>query len=272
MVALFDVSGGVLLAHKYENTDPTGLLASEKYDGVRAIWDGSQLKSRSNKNFYAPDWFLQLLPSDHALDGELYIKRGSFENTFSVVSKKIPVDDEWKQIKYMLFDLPSSSEKPFENRLSELHDIIPRSNSRLQVAKHTLVKSREHMDTMLRDILSKGGEGIMLRNPASMYQQKRTKNLLKVKPNDDAEAVIVGMVEGKGKDSGRLGALEVVLKSDNSIKFKIGSGLTDQLRENLWSNKNSYIGDTVTFGYTGVTKYGVPRHPVFIRKRVDKAY
>lgn len=67
------------------------------------------------------------------------------------------------------------------------------------------------MNTLYKNVLSRGGEGLMLRNPKMKYIPKRTKELLKVKPMEDSEAIIVNMVEGKGKDTGKMGALVVTL-------------------------------------------------------------
>ena len=272
-MSLFDVSKGVLLAKEYkDDIDPTGMLASEKYDGVRAIWDGKNLRSRNDKIFYAPQWFLDVLPKNYPLDGELFLKRGSFEATFSIVSKKVPIDEEWKRIKYVVFDLPNS-DQIFVNRLVELQNIVCQiPKCPIEFAEHFVIQSKNHMKQMFQNIVSQGGEGIMLRDPKSLYQQKRTKNLLKLKPTDDAEAVIESMVEGQGKDSGRMGALKVHLAKNPSIKFKIGSGFTDKLRQDFWDAQEHYIGNEVTFGYKGLTAKGVPRHPVFIRKKLDKAY
>lgn len=272
---LFNVSKGVLLANKYNNgIDPTGYIASEKYDGIRALWNGKDIKSRTNKVIHAPKEYIKYFPKNIALDGELFLNRGSFEKTTSIVSKKIPVDNEWKNIKYMVFNIPSVNKK-FTNRLNDLQKVISKSCKNyskcpLVRTQHVPIKNRNHMKTLYNDVLSKGGEGLMLRDPDSLYQQKRSKTLLKVKPSDDAEAIITNMIEGKGKDEGTMGALKVHLKTNNSKKFKIGSGFTSKLRKNFWSKKNTFIGDTVTFGHKGLTSKGIPRHPTFIRLRANK--
>ena len=271
---LFNVSRGVLLANTYKNNiNPKNMIASEKFNGIRAVWNGKQLKSRTNKPIYAPNWFLKGLPKNHALNGELFLKRGAFEATTSIVSKKIPVDEEWKNIRYMVFDLPSSSE-PFKARLGELKNIVKTQCSKngkcpLIVPKHTTITSRNQMKEMFNNIVSKGGEGIMLRNPNAKYQQKRSKNLLKVKPTNDAEAIIINMIEGKGKDEGRMGAIKVKHKK-SGVEFKIGTGFTAAMRQDFWNKKNNLKGNMVTFGYKGLTAKGVPRHPTFIRMRKNK--
>ena len=265
---IFDVSKGVLLASVYkEDVDPVGYIASEKLDGVRAVWNGSTLRSRTDKQFYPPSWFIENLPKEVALDGELFIDRNSFQKTTSVVMKKSPVEDEWKLIKFMVFDIPSSKQ-PFETRL-EILEQIAKTTPYVKFVKHTVVKSRSHMKSLYDDVIGKGGEGIMLRKPGSLYQQKRSKDLLKVKPTDDDEAIITGFQEGKGKDSGSLGALEVYLLKNKNIKFKIGTGFTAALRRKYWNNQNNILGQTVTFGHKGWTNKGIPRHPAFMRFRYN---
>jgi DNA ligase-1 len=69
----------LMLAKKYEgDIDPKGWFMSEKLDGVRCYWNGSNMYSRNGNLFYPPDWFKKLLPKDIALDGELWTKRDDF--------------------------------------------------------------------------------------------------------------------------------------------------------------------------------------------------
>lgn len=76
----------LLLAKNYKaDFDPTGWHLSEKIDGIRAFWNGKQLISRNNIPFNAPDWFIECLPSNIQLDGELWISRKGFNEISSVV-------------------------------------------------------------------------------------------------------------------------------------------------------------------------------------------
>lgn len=86
---------------------PEGWLVSEKYDGVRALWDGNWLRFRSGRPVSAPDWFLALLPAQ-ALDGELWLARGRFDALSATVRRESPRDEEWRQVRYMVFDLRGS--------------------------------------------------------------------------------------------------------------------------------------------------------------------
>jgi len=260
-----------MLAHSYRGENPTGKYASEKFDGVRALWNGQQLLSRSGNPIAAPQRFLRWLPRNVALDGELYVGPGAFERTASIVSKKAPVHDEWKLVKYYVFDLPHSS-LTFVRRhelLQALVNVLCHSSQcPLHVPRQTLIKSPQHLRNLLESILKRGGEGLMVRSADGLYVHKRSKDLLKVKQADDAEAIVVGMIEGKGQHAGSLGALVVELAHDRSKVFKIGTGFTAQKRRKLWSDP-SVAGALLTFSYRGLTSRGLPRHPSFIRFRVE---
>jgi DNA ligase-1 len=106
-----------------------------------------------------------------------------------------------------------------------------------------------------------GGEGLMLREPGSNYQSGRSTSLLKVKTFHDAEAVVIGHEAGKGKHTGRLGALVVRLPS--GITFSVGTGFTDAAR-----STPPPVGATITFRYQELTEAGVPRFPSYVGVRV----
>src|SRR6187402_3421649 len=94
---------GALLANvAAADIDPAPYLISEKYDGVRGLWDGQTLRTRAGNVIAAPAWFIARLPKQ-ALDGELWLGRGQFEKVSGTVRKMTPQDDEWRQIKYMVF-------------------------------------------------------------------------------------------------------------------------------------------------------------------------
>ena len=98
----------LLLANVWNpSIDPTGWWMSEKYDGLRGYWDGQKLWSRKGNLIHAPDYFLAELPRDIALDGELWIGHGKFEETMSIVRSERP-DDRWKRVHYMVFDARAS--------------------------------------------------------------------------------------------------------------------------------------------------------------------
>lgn len=98
-------SVGVQLASEWPTgRSPQGFLVSEKFDGVRAVWDGQRLRFRSGREIVAPGWFLQTLPN-HPLDGELWLGHGQFDLLSGVVRQLHP-DEGWRRVHYMVFDAP----------------------------------------------------------------------------------------------------------------------------------------------------------------------
>ena len=258
---IYNVSKGVTLAETYDENkhNPIGMLMSEKYDGVRAIWDGQSLKTRTNKKIYAPSWFTDRLPRSIALDGELFTERGRFQDTISIIRKIVPVTSEWRKVTYKVFDSPTLNGE-YMQRYAQLKDM-----EGIDLVKQTLVTSKQQMNIFYNSVLKKGGEGLMLRNPSMEYIPKRTKYLLKVKPLEDNEGTIINMIEGKGKDTGRMGALVVRMKENKDKTFKIGTGFTDSMRQRFWNNYDKYMHKDVTYSYKGLTNAGKPRHPVYMR-------
>ncbi len=251
----------LLLAESWTDaTDPAGWWMSEKLDGVRAFWDGTQFLSRNNNLFHAPDWFTAGLPST-PLDGELWIARGQFTRTVSVVRRQ-DHPPEWKNVRFVVFDAPREKGK-FEERTAWLAEnaaawgteyLVPHPQEACQDLAHLLAE--------LDRVLKLGGEGLMLRKPGSKYESGRSSTLLKVKVFVDAEAVVVGHEPGKGRHKGRLGA--VVAELPSGKRFNIGTGFTDKQRADPPA-----VGSTVTFKYQELSPDGVPRFPVFVGERAD---
>lgn len=240
-------------------TEPAQYLVSEKYDGVRAYWDGRQLRFRSGRVVQAPAWFISRLPTQ-PLDGELWLGRGRFEALSATVRKEVPVDDEWRRVKYMVFELPGAS-GTFEERAARIRDVVAQAGwPQLVAVEQFRVASREALQRKLAEVVQAGGEGLMLHRADALYETGRSDALLKLKPLDDTEAVVVAHLPGKGKHAGRLGALRV--RSPEGLEFEIGTGFSDAVRANP-----PPVGATVTYTYRGLTRKGVPRFASFLRVR-----
>lgn len=240
--------------------DPTGWWVSEKYDGLRGFWDGRKLWSRKGQAIVAPDYFLAELPAGVALDGELWIGRGRFEETISTVLSQTP-DERWKSVRFMVFDAPQAT-GTFEQRLQFLEATLPASNQFVKRVAQERCKGAAQLIAERDRIVALGGEGLMLRKPESEYEAGRSPTLLKVKPQDDAEATVIAHLPGKGKFAGKLGSLRV--RSADGREFSLGSGFTDAQRGNPPA-----IGEVVTYRFRGLTAKGLPRFPAFLRVRKE---
>lgn len=129
--------------------NPTGWLMSEKLDGVRCYWNGSAMYTRNGNSFQPPAWFKNALPADMALDGELWSKRSDFQKIVSIVRRQ-DENEEWKDIKYMVFDAPNlkGTFKQRLDRIKKVFDKLHKENPEsafLQLVEHVEVKSLDHM-------------------------------------------------------------------------------------------------------------------------------
>ncbi|KAB2928661.1 MAG: DNA ligase [Dechloromonas sp.] len=250
----------ILLANVYrDGIDVSQYLVSEKLDGVRAIWDGRQLVFRSGKPIQAPRWFLDGLPAQ-PLDGELWLGRGQFERLSGIVRRELPVDDEWRQLRYMIFELPGG-EGSFRERAGRIEQLVAQAGVPwLATVRQDLVIDRESLQAKLDAVLKAGGEGLMLHRADAPYESGRSDTLLKLKPWLDAEAVVVAHLPGKGKYAGQLGALR--LRLPDGRQFSLGTGFTDVQRRDP-----PPIGSTVTYRYRELTASGLPRFASFLRRR-----
>jgi len=248
----------ILLANVYRNqADVAQYLVSEKLDGVRAIWDGQTLRFRSGKEIHAPRWFVEGLPKQ-SLDGELWLGRGSFERLSGIVRRELSDDAEWRQVRYMVFELPGAA-GTFRERAGQIKQVVRQANVPwLQEIQQFPAVDRNSLQKQLNEIVKAGGEGLMLHRADATYETGRSDTLLKMKPFDDAEAVVVGYLPGKGKYLGKMGALRV--RSPEGREFALGTGFTDDQRKNP-----PQIGATVTYRYRDVTKNGLPRFASFLR-------
>ena len=255
-------SGNVLLAKQFKSgMDVTQFLVSEKYDGVRAVWDGKSFISRAGNPINAPAWFTKNFPKT-ALDGELWLAHGQFDALSSAVRKDVPVDAEWRGVSYMVFELPNA-EGTFEARAKRIIEIVKQANiPHLKAVKQFRVKNETELKSQLKKTVAAGGEGLMLHRADAAYVTGRSDALLKLKPLYDAEAKVIAHIAGKGKYKGKLGAL--LVETPEGIRFKLGTGFSDAQRANP-----PKVGEVVTYTYRDVTKKGKPKFASFLRERHD---
>ncbi|MFA0085579.1 DNA ligase [Vibrio sp. 10N.261.51.F12] len=237
-------------------------FVSEKLDGIRAIWTGQQLISRSGRELHAPDWFIAVLP-DFPVEGELWAGRGQFALVQRTVLDAEPNHEAWRQIHFMLFDSPDHI-GAFEERYQFLTSLCQNlSVKHVKCVEQTDIESHESLQHLLETVSRAGGEGLMLKSRMSVYLAGRNTSLLKMKTNQDSEATVVGYKAGKGKYKGKMGAVLVELKG--GTQFYIGTGFSDRER-----NDPPKLGDIVTFKHNGWTENGIPRFARYQRIRLPE--
>lgn len=255
----------LMLLKEFNGENLSGFVMSEKYDGVRAFWNGEILKSRNGKIINAPKWWLENLPKDIALDGELWSNRGEFQKILSIISNKIPTKD-WKEIKFMIFDSPNFDKahwntKPLNERLAPLKSYLAtlKSHPNIQIIEQIRVENNEAAFAFLEQIINNGGEGIVVRDANAPYESGRSSNILKLKKMKDSECKIISINEGKGRFKGIMGSITCKDIFTNKT-FKIGSGFDMNMRKNP-----PKIGVIITYRFQNLTNDNKPRFPVFMR-------
>ncbi|UXI03935.1 DNA ligase [Photobacterium sp. TY1-4] len=240
--------------------DITAYYVSEKLDGIRARWTGTQLVTRTGNLIHAPEWFLAAFPQHIALDGELWAGRHQFQRVTTTVLDHQPDPVQWQHIQFMAFDLPDAK-GPFEERLHQLSELITRIDRRfIQLVPQRRYTSLPELESALDTLTANQGEGLILQHQHNRYQPGRSSQLLKLKHFQDAEAIVVGYEEGQGKYEGLMGSVWVLTAKNQ--KFKIGSGFSDADRENP-----PPLGSTIQYRYSGYTSHGLPRFARYLRQR-----
>lgn len=268
------------------------LYSSPKLDGIRCIILNGVPVSRNLKPI--PNLHVRKLlsqPSLEGFDGELMVS-GDFN---SVQSAIMSVHGE-PDFSYHVFDVVNypANFLARQSRLMERYDHLSEELQKItRVVQQTLVKDAEQINYLDSCYLSSGHEGSILRDQLASYKFGRStlneQGMIKLVQWHRAEAIVIGAEElqhneneaelnelGYTKRSSRLegqvggdvlGALvcELLVTNGSSqarVQFKIGTGFTAEQRHNLW--QNSLVGKIVTFKYKELSKYGVPRHPVFV--------
>lgn len=250
----------LLLANVLQpHIDVSQYWVSEKLDGVRAVWNGRELRFRSGRMVAAPAWFTANFPAQ-ALDGELWLGRGEFDRLSGIVRKRQPDDAEWRQVSYWVFELPDAP-GTFSERIARLREIVAAAQLPwLQAVDQFRVRDHAELQQRLSHVLQRRGEGLMLHRADAPYVTGRSDVLLKLKPWLDAEATVIGHVAGNGKYRGLLGALR--LETPDGRRFSLGAGFSDALRRDP-----PPVGALISYRYRELNQNGLPRFASYLRLR-----
>ncbi len=247
----------ILAETEHGQADVSLYLVSEKLDGVRAFWDGQVLRTRNGNLIHTPSWFVANFPAQ-PLDGELWIGRGKFDQLSATARRQTPDEIEWRQVRYLVFELPHAP-GTFRERERALRSVINEAGVPwLKALEQFEVSDRKALEEKLDEIVRSGGEGLMLHRADARFTTGRSDVLLKLKRWNDAEATVISHQPGKGKYAGKLGALRV--RTPEGVEFLLGTGFSDDLRISP-----PPIGSVVTYRYRELTRRGVPRFATFHR-------
>jgi DNA ligase-1 len=148
--------------------------------------------------------------------------------------------------------------KPLEERIFYIQDLV--ASLRLPhviLPQYEVCRDTDHLQSALHEVISAGGQGLFLRQPGSLYDGKRSKTLLTVRPTLIGEAVLVNYEPGKGRLEGLVSALMV--RSDTGLEFRVVAGLAEEMRRSP-----PPLGTKIRFQYQEKSPSGAPKCPVYL--------
>ena len=282
----------IQLGSKWEGDLNEEVAVSLKLDGIRCTWlikDGKAIaKTRQNKIIQGMSELTQAMESvfkdkDLMVDGELLAinsegldSKELFKKTSAIVNSK----GIKKDLTFVAFDIVpledyinKSNDTPFLERRELLEQyVLSQNNELVKLAPfYFITDSVERINEKLNEVVSAGLEGLMINKLNKGYEFKRTKNLLKVKAMSTMDLRVLAFEEGNGANEGTLGAVVVKYKGN---EVRVGSGWTQDMREEVWNNQEKYLGKLIECQYFEITKNEEGkeslRFPVFKGWRFDK--
>lgn len=280
------------------------IYSQPKLDGVRCIINKNGMWTRNGKPIVsAPHIFdeVKFLFETNpylVLDGELYCNKfnNDFNKIISLVRKTKPTEQDFKEskiIEYWIYDLYhpdkyfgdkawpySTFDFSFMTRTSYLLDrvftkiwdnesekrgMFDGLGTKCTLVPTILLHNHDQISKQLEFYIEQGYEGQILRRGNGLYENKRSKNLLKHKNFQDDEWEILGVEEGKGVRAGTIG--KMLFKTKEGKDFASNLKFDHDTLKEMWNNKNKYIGQKATIKYFNLTPDGIPRFPYVITIR-----
>ena len=291
LIPTFDVMLGTPI-DKVKFKGDEWISISKKLNGTRCVFVGDKCITRQGKEYKGLDHIIKDIKamgySNFFIDGELLYKNKeglsdseAFQKGTGIAMSK---DAEKTQLKFVIFDMFPLEE--FWNGKSRLSYKL-RKNGYLNALRKDIIKCMFVENIEVVQMCYEGTdhsqiwkwldyaeendwEGIIL-NLDTLYECKRTKNLIKVKKFFSCDIKCTGVEEGTGRNKGALGALICDYKGN---KVNVGSGFSDDDRKQIWQHPEDIIGKIITVKYKEETKNkdgGISiQFPVFETVRFDK--
>lgn len=262
---------------------PLPYMLDPKLDGMRMTSNKKEQVSRKGKPlptaihiWDALELFREKFPTI-TLDGELYnhAYKDNFEALMSLARKQKPSSGQLIEasqlLEYHVYDLqdsanPTMSAKDRKDMLKEIVEAL--DIPMLKYVPYTMVYTWDEYDEVVARHIEEGYEGSIARLPDSVYENKRTRTLLKIKEFITEEFPITSIIPGKGNKSDIAGTVFVDIGLDDPCGCGI-KGSWEYCAE-LLKNRDDLIGEDATVRFFGKTAYGSLRFPVCIDvKRPD---
>ena len=265
------------------------IYVSTKFDGIRALVIDGVVYSRSLKpirNKHVQQLFGK--EEYNGFDGELIVGDIYAKDVFQKTTSGVMSVDGTPDVTFYVFDVLTNNTAPYKERLYELNDrLVLEQYPNIIAAQQKYVQTKEDLLKLLHKERIKGGEGLICRNPNGKYKYGRStpKEQLSVKLKffENGEFEVIGFEERMHNTNeattNELGYTErssckenlipmntlgsLVLKYGDS-SFKVGTGFNDEQRQEIWNNKESYLGKLASIRYMSVGMDKKPRVPSFI--------
>jgi len=227
-----------------------------KLDGVRCVTDGVEFWSRNGHPF--SKWNTRHLRRKRLrslVDSEFMIREGGdFEDLASIARRHKHPDCEDLQLN--VFDVMST--RPFIERLEMVRILFDDIDDDAWVLVPTVhVHTMAQLTQTHKKNLKAGYEGSMVRTISGLYVPRKSFDLLKYKPLQDAEFKIVRVREAQGKDKGT----PIYVCKSKGGEFSVRPKGTMKQRKAMWRDRKSAPGKDLTVEFQNLTKYGKPRFP-----------
>ena len=260
-----------MLAHVYDPNKNTKIVypcfVQPKLDGLRCLIykaaNGSIVTQSRTGGMYVTmghitsglSPFFEAHPTA-VLDGELYTDKYPFEELCGMIKRKETDSDKLCAVQFHIYDVVMNA--PYMDRhvfiVNHAHLFPPA----FEVVKTEEVTNVIEFKTKFTEYIQEGYEGIMLRNKKGLYVNNRSHDLQKYKEFEEAEFVIVGFEEARGRDAG---SVLWVCATSSGDKFDCRPIGSLEHRSELFRNAPNYVGKLLTVKYQELSEYGIPRFP-----------
>lgn len=263
---------GIMLAYPAEERNMANLgeqfFAQPKLNGERCwvdwFHDTPVLVSSYGNEFKSVPHINDLVSAELfkgiKFDGELYVHGWPRERIHSAVSRTVNFSEDAKSIQFHIFDIKDETKSQASRllQLAGLDCVMQATNGFLQLVPTNLCTQDLWMNYCAY-YTNQGFEGGIFRHMYRCYEERRSQGLIKYKPTEKDEYLIVDLEEGEGWCAGMLGAF--VVTGDDGTHFRVGTGpaLTKDKRQKYWNDRQNIVGKMLLVKHEAIkTTNGIP--------------